>query len=185
MEILRALQIERREWENIRASLQKCADIGEFDSKINSRFTLVSESSLLVRNLIEMENKLLAYGYSTQEAAYVFTILASRAGERLGLIGELAQTFGSGYSWVRTGRLSSNETEKHHLKQMIFFKFFFPLGGDLRWDFNSPLVKVKLRIVFDKFFVWQNDPRIYIQDLRDYKAQLELLRSGLFEEKVD
>lgn len=159
-------------------------NIGEFHSKnhVNSRLTPVSEGPLLVRNLTEMENKLPTYGYFTPEAAYVFTTLASRAGERLGLKGKLAQPFGSGYSWVRTGWLdpnNPNRTKKQYVEQMVFFKLFFPLGGDLRWDFNSPVVKIKLKLVFDKFVAWQDTPRSYIQDVRNYKAQLEPLWLGL------
>src|ERR1700752_2087674 len=102
MEILRALQVAKREWGNIRVSLEMCGDIGEFDSKshVDINPNLLSEGSVLVGNLIGMDNKLPTYGYFTQEASYVFTYLGSRAGERLGLIGRLAQTFGRGYSWI-------------------------------------------------------------------------------------
>lgn len=198
----RALQIARKEWENIRVSLQKCGDIGEFDSKdyVNGGPALVSGDSLLLRSLIEMENKLPTYGYFTQEASYVFTALVSSAAERLGLTDELARTFGSGYSWIRTGWFEPKGTEKQHLikqviffklffeydyqwlcrlfclvRQMIFFKLFFPpLGRDF-WDFNSPLAKIKLKTVFDKFVAWQNVPESYIKYLRNYEAQLEML----------
>src|SRR6201993_1409189 len=150
----RALQIAKREWENIRVSLQKCGDIGEFNSKdyVNSMPALVSEGSLLVKNLIEMDNKLPTYGYFTQEASYVFTSLASKVAERLGLMSGMAQTFGRGYSWVRTGWFDSVGIEEQHLmKQVIFFKLFFPLGRDfINWDFNSPTVKKKLHLVFYK-----------------------------------
>ena len=42
MKIQRAIQIEGREWENIRVSLERCGDIREFDPKIyiNNRLTL-------------------------------------------------------------------------------------------------------------------------------------------------
>ncbi len=181
MEILRALQIARREWGNIKASLEMCGDIGEFDSKncVNSRVIHV-EGSYLVRNLIEMENKLPTYGYFTPEAAHVFTYLVSMAGERLGLMNELAQTFGSGYSWVRTGSFDLNAVERHHvIKQLFFFKIFFPLGGYFKWDFNSAVAKTKLKAVLYKFSVWQDSPSSYIQDVRDYKDLIEALLLGL------
>src|ERR1700758_784718 len=123
MEIQRALQIATKEWGNIKASLQMCGDIGEFDSKnyLNSSLA-ITEGLLLFRNLIEMENKLPTYGYFTQEASYVFTSLGSKAAERLGFTDELAQTFGRGYSWVRTGWFDSVGIEEQHLmKQVIFF----------------------------------------------------------------
>src|ERR1700737_5448855 len=50
-------------------------------------YEYITEGSLLIRNLLEMEKKLSPYGHFTQEAASVFTFLTSRAAERLGLIG--------------------------------------------------------------------------------------------------
>jgi hypothetical protein len=183
MEIIRAGKIARREWENIKASLETCGDIGEFHSKNHARSKpdslLVSDGLIPVMDLIDMENKFPMYGYFTPEAAYVFTDLASKAAGRLGLMGRLAWAFGNGYSLVRTGCLDSNVAEKHHLKQMVFFKLFFPIGGGFNWKFHSPLVKVKLETIFDKFVLWQNNPKNYVQDVRDCNAALEPLWHGL------
>jgi hypothetical protein len=182
MKILEAVQIAKREWGNIRVSLDKFGDIGEFDSKnyVNSNPNLLSEGSLLVRNLIEMESKLPKDGYFTQEAAYVFTTLALGGGERLGLIGRLAQTFGRGYSWVRTGWFDPYGIEEHHvIKQLFFVKVFFPLGGYFNWYFDSPEVKTKLSAVLHMFVGWQDNPRRYIEDVRRYRDQLEPLWRGL------
>ncbi len=182
MEILRALKIAVREWENIRVSLEMFGDIEDFDIKhhVNSTLAFLPGGLTLARKLIEMEGKLPTYGYLTQEAAYVFTFLASRAVERLGLIGGLAHTFGSGYSWVRTGCFDPSDIEKEHVvKQLFFLKIFFPLGGFFNWDFNSPVVKTKLMVLLNKFATWQDNPSSYLQDVRDYKEQLEPLWRGL------
>jgi hypothetical protein len=182
MEILEALHIAKREWGNIRVSLEKFGDIGEFDSKnyVNRNPNLLSEGSYLVRNLKKMENKLPKQGYLTQEAAYVFTTLASRAGERLGLVGRLAQTFGRGYSWVRTGWFDPYGVEEHQVvRQLFFMKIFFPLGGYFNWDFDSPEVKTKLRAILHIFAGWQDNPGRYIEDVRRYRDQLEPLWRGL------
>jgi len=183
MEIFNALRIEKREWGNIRVSLQACGDIGEFDSinHLQGNTPLMSRGLPLVRNLIEMENKLSKHGYFTRESAYVFSALASKAGERLGLKNGLAQTFGSGYSWVRTGCLDLNGKEGHKqiIKQLFFFKLFFPVGGFFNWDFDSPVVKKKMSLVFCKFVKWQNNPAIYFQDVREYREQIEPLWRGL------
>jgi hypothetical protein len=183
-EIQRAFQIATREWENIKASLETCGDIGEFQSKNHSRSKpdslLVSESLILVRNLIRMENKLPTCGYLTQEAAYAFIYLSSRAVERLGLKSGMAQIFGRGYSWVRTGWFDPCGIEEQHVvKQLFFMKIFFPLGGFFKWDFNSPSVKTKLKAILHKFVLWQDNPRTYIQDVRNYSAALEPLWLGL------
>ncbi|MER3447596.1 MAG: hypothetical protein C4291_12520 [Candidatus Dadabacteria bacterium] len=183
-EIKRALQIATREWENIKISLAGYGDIGEFHSKNHARSRLdsflVSEGLILVRNFIRMENKIPTYGYLTQEAAYAFTYLASRAAERLGLKGAMAQTFGRGYSWVRTGWFEPYRIEEHQLvKQIFFMKIFFPMGGFFKWDFDSPEVKTRLRAILHKFVMWQDNPRTYIEDIKNYGVYIEPLWRGL------
>lgn len=185
MEIGRAFQTARREWDNIRLSLEACGDIGEFDSKDFAGGG--SECLALFRNLNEMENKFAKHGYFTPEAAYVFSALASIAAEKLGLTDSPAQIFGSGYSWVRTGCFNLNccfdlnykEGQERLGKQLFFFKLFFPIGGDFNWDFNSPAAKAKIGLVFGKFIGWQDDPNSYSHDVRNYKAQLKPLLRGL------
>ena len=183
MDILRALQIAEREWENIGISLKNCGDIGESDPKdyLQADFVATHKDLPIFRNVIEMENKFSKHGYFTPEAAFVFSALASKAGERLGLKNDLAQTFGSGYSWVRTGSLALNGREGHKeiIKQLFFFKLFFPVGGFYNWDFSSPIVKRKLGLVFCKFRSWHDNPDSYIQDVRDCREQLEPLWHGL------
>jgi len=175
MEILRALRIARREWRNIKTSLERCGDIEKFDSKdyISGTINLVSEGSPQFRSFVEMENKLPTYGYFTEHAAFVFSTLASSAAERLGLIGRLAQSFGRGYSWVRTGWFDSKDIEDQHvIKQMIFFNLFFPCGENCRWDFNSEEVKIKMKTVFDKFVAWQDAPKSYFLDVTRYRGRI-------------
>ena len=77
---------------------------------------------------------------------------------------------------VRTGLFDQNGIEKQDIiKHLFFFKIFFPPRGFFNWDFNSPVVKTKLRSVLYKFVVGQDNPRRHIQDVRDYKDQLDLL----------
>ncbi len=175
MEIQRAIQIAKREWENIGTSLEMCGDIGEFDSKdyLNIRCAL-SENSPVVRNLIEMDNKFPTHRYLTPEAAYVFNILVSTAAERLGLIGESRQNFGRGYSLIRTSCFIPNGTEEERMKQLVFLKFFFPIRGGFNWKFHSPPVKVRLKTIFDKFVVCQCTSETYIENSRPYESQIGL-----------
>jgi hypothetical protein len=182
MEIEKAFQLAKREWENIRSSLQMCGDVGEFDPRL---FTNNGPDSLLLfRNIVEMESKLPTCGYYTKEASYVFTALATMAGIRLGLSDDLAQDFGRGYSLVRTGWIGSDYTkrcEDHQLvKQLFFYKLFFPFGAHSNtWDFGSHVVLTKLRLIFDTFMAWQHAPRSYVQDVREYGIQLDSLWHGL------
>ena len=179
MEKQRAVQIAKREWGNIRLSLQACGDIGElvgvqlvakFNRKANIepanfsfpqspiRVSKSNKNSLFVRDLIDMDYKLYrlpTYGYFTPEAAHVFTALTTRAVKRLGLRERTAKTFGRGYSLVRTGCLDSNGTEEEHEQQMLFFRTFFPVGGGFNWDFNSPLAKKKLKLIFHRLLASQ------------------------------
>lgn len=181
MEIIRALQIARREWGNIKSSLEMCGDIGELDSgnPINSRLTEI-KGSRLIENLVGMENKFQTYGYFTREAAYVFSALVSVAAERLGLVGGLAETFGNAYSWVRTGWFDLDHAGKQQvIKQLFFVKIFFPLGGYFKLDFNSRGSKTKLRAVFSIYIKWQDNANSYTQDITSHKDQLEPLLFGL------
>lgn len=182
MKIEEALQIVEREWLNIRTSLEGCGDIGKFDS--NNIINNIGPGWLsLINNIIEMEYKFPNYGYSTRQAAYVFAALASKAGERLGLRDRLSQTFGNGYSWIRTGWFDMNGgmEERYIVKQIFFLKLFFPLGGGdfVGWDFKSPAAMTKMKLVFDTFTEWQNNPWSYVQDIREYGNQIEAIRRGL------
>jgi hypothetical protein len=90
MEILRALQIARGEWIHIKTSLEMCGDIGKLhysnnNTRNKSAILVASDGLSLVRNFIEMENKLPIYGYYTPEAAYVFTTFVSKTGKSLDL----------------------------------------------------------------------------------------------------
>ena len=88
------------------------------------------------------------------EAANVFATLASKAGVTLGLCESLASKFGCGYSLVRTSCLDQNclnDLQRHVLKQLFFFKIFYPLGGFFDWDFDSPAEMLKLKLVFSMF----------------------------------
>jgi len=178
LNIEKAIQIGEREWENIRTSLEACGDIGEF--RITDEIIDTSEDSLLTRSIMGMDGRFLTHGYFTQEAACAFKTLASRAGKRLGLPCKLAQDFGSGYSWVRTGWFDTSSMERQSvIRQLFFFRIFFPMGGYFDWDFNSSVVKAKLKLVFSKFIEWQNNSEDYTRDVREYKGQLESLCHGL------
>ncbi len=183
MDVQTELQISKREWENIKVSLEMCGDIGQFNLKRH-----VNRNPDLVENLIVMENKVLVYDYRTLEAAYVFAELASKAVEKLGLVGEFAKTFGSGYSWVRTGwfdlrwiDLSGNTRLKDYVvNQVLFFRLFFKSNDcDFGWDFDCPEVRRKFKLIFDKFYMWQDNPAMHVEDFVCYKSELVPIWQGL------
>ncbi len=185
MLVQNALEIANREWENIRTSLEECGDIGVFDYEAplyTNGASEIDKSPSLVTSLIEMDNKLRKCGYFTTDAAKVFAALASKAGVKLGLCESLAPKFGCGYSLVRTSCLdvnSLNDLQRHVLKQLFFFKVFYPLGGFFDWDFDSPAEMLKLKLVFHMFTCWQQRPESYNQDLTDFGAHLVPLLRGL------
>ena len=87
--IEKAIKIAISKWDNIRRSLKKCGDIGELapedvvtDDPI---LRLTKKFLILISSLIEMDKKLLKYGYRIPETADVFTVLATEASERLAL----------------------------------------------------------------------------------------------------
>lgn len=166
--INQALEIMRREWENVRDSFEMCGDIGGFNPEDfgTSKWLFNQGFEWLVSNVIEMDKKIAQFGYATPEALSVFTVLASRAAEKLGFNKELAFGFGIGYSFVRTGLLVHNKLGP---TQAIFCKMFFPLGMGFSWNFDSSLVKVKLKTIFDGFRSWQENPQIYVQDFTRFQ----------------
>lgn len=174
-------RIAEREWEKIRQSLERCGDIGKIEYNGFRRIDMDGgpRRLRLAKNVSGMDEKLRRYGYFTEEAAFVYSYLVANAAERLGLIGKLAQTFGRGYSWVRTGWFDMRDIEKQHVvKQMIFFNVFFGGDEDLNWDFSSVVVKIKLKIIFEEFVKWQHKPSSYIKDVNFYRNQLENLLSS-------
>ncbi len=189
MDKLSVFRIVGREWANVRTSLERCGDIGRFSQEGSIDGTSKGnyvDGLRLAENVIGMENKLESYGYFSEEAAFVYSYLASIAAERLGLRGKLGQSFARGYSWVRTGWFDTRDIENQDVvKQMIFLntffpidEIFFPVSGDFNWDFNSLVVKIKLKIIFDEFLKWQDVPKSYFKDVRKYRNQLENLLSS-------
>ncbi|HSE83393.1 MAG TPA: hypothetical protein VLB01_02455 [Thermodesulfobacteriota bacterium] len=159
----RVNQIARKEWGNLRHCFEMCGDIGDFNLKDlrSSNEIFRQKYEWFKSNAIEMDKKIPQFGYATPEALNVFTILASRAAEKLGFNKGLAFAFGTGYGFVRTGLLLGNRLEP---AQAIFCKLFFPLERGFEWDFDSSVVKTKLKAVFDGFRSWQENPQIYVQD---------------------
>jgi len=178
MEIRAVAQIARREWENMTVSLEDFGDIGKFDIEYH-----IFDNPNLIKHLIETANKVHSYDYLTLDAASVSTELAYKAAERLGLKGHIASSFAGGYSWVRTGWFDLMWTdfkdiydlEQHLVKQIFFFKIFFPKFVDLSWCFDSTSVIENFSAVYHRFVGWQNNPEGYVNDYRLYKEQIELM----------
>ncbi|MGE5444406.1 MAG: hypothetical protein ACM3SR_07365 [Ignavibacteriales bacterium] len=181
----KALGIARREWANIRLSLELCGDIGEFREEdfmvgIIEEDVIIKEPILsptksvsgyaptfypmyLIRNLTLMGMKFSDYGYKTVEALYVFIELTIKAVERIGLVGTFSAGFGSGYGYVRTGWIGEKGRAE---EREIFFKMFFKGCKNYDWDFNSTSVKERLKQIFDKFMAWQKDPKLYETEVK-------------------
>jgi hypothetical protein len=126
-----------------------------------------------------MENKLPKYGYATQEALNIFTVLATVAAKKLGLDKEFAYAFGIGYASVRTGLLAYYSPDPKHV---LFNKLFFPFGAvKYQWDLNAQidpsLMRKKLEIVFDRFRGWQDNPKLYKDDLTLFQNMGEIWRA--------
>jgi len=176
----KAIHIAEREWEGLRRSFEMCGDIGDFNFENikNHRWLVGKEYESFISSLTEMNRKLSQYGYATPEALDVSIVLASIATEKLGLKNELALAFGMGYGFVRTGFISYYRADP---KQILFYKMFFPLGRawDLRCDIYlnlyPNLIKKKLKIVFEKFKSWQDNPKLYEQDYIQFLQGIEMI----------
>lgn len=184
--LVKAIQIAKREWENLRVSLALCGDIGEFSEKdfmigtieedVIIRQPLISPTMSVsgyapsfypmyfVKNLLAMDEKFAERGYKTTEALYVFIELATKAVERLGLVGTFSMGFGAGYGNVRTGWIAE---KGQPLERDIFFQMFFKgKKKDYDWDFHWTSVRETLKEIFDKFVSWQNDPKLYKKEVK-------------------
>ncbi|MBI4228245.1 MAG: hypothetical protein HY693_00845, partial [Deltaproteobacteria bacterium] len=182
----RALEIAKREWENIGLSLKLCGDIGEFSQEdfmigIIDEDVIIREPEIsptksvsfyaptfypmyFIRNLISMDEKMEERGYKTVEALYVFVEFANKAAERLGLIGTFSMGFGAGYGSVRTGWIAEKGLP---VERDIFFRMFFKgTRKNYDWEFFWTSVGEKLKTIFDKFLAWQNDQRLYQREVK-------------------
>lgn len=164
-----AKQILRKEWDTLRIYFNDCGDIGEFklEDLVNSSWVRGKEEALIGKTL-KMYESFPKNGYASAEAFSVFTILVSSAAEKAGLSKEIAHSFGLGFGFVRTGFISHSELEP---KQMIFYKFFFPLGSVANnyLDFEPSFVKPKIKALFERFKRWDDCPESYLDDYTAYK----------------
>jgi hypothetical protein len=182
----KAIQIARREWENVKVSLELCGDIGEFQEKdfmigtieedVIIREPLISPTKSVsgyaptfypmyfVKNLLAMEEKFAQHGYKTTEALYAYIELATKAAERLGLVGTFSMGFGAGYANVRTGWIAEKGLP---VERELFFQMFFKgKKVDYDWDFHWNSVRERLKLIFDKFLSWQKDPKLYKKEVK-------------------
>src|SRR5574341_757291 len=176
----KAIQIAKREWGNIRLSLNLCGDIGEFSEEdfmigiieedVIIREPLISPTKsvsgyaptfypmYLLGNVVIMEKKLPEYGYKTVEALYVFIELVTKAAERVGLVGKFSIGVGSGYGYVRTGWIGEKGTTE---ERDIFYQMFYKGRVDYYWNFHWTSVRKRLKLIFTRFMAWQNNPKLY------------------------
>ncbi len=177
------IRVALEEWEKIRTSLSEIGDIGDLDlePELSFRPSRGYNGIYLVNSLNRFSAEFSEKGYFTPEAAYVYVNLAGYAGARLGLEDNFAESFGSGYSWVRTGFFDVYYAEDHRsiIKQLLFFQTFYPIEGDFHWTFESGEAKDKLKRVFAGFLLWQENPAEYVKGLRHFREKLEPLRRGL------
>lgn len=55
----------------------------------------------------------------------------------------------------------------------MFLRIFIALGGCFEWDFNSPVLKTKLKVILNKFITWQENPDSDLQYVINYNSQQE------------
>ena len=164
-----AKRILKKEWDTLRLYFDKCGDIGEFKfEELMNSSPVSGEEEVLIGKTISMYESFPKCGYASPEAFSVVTILASNAAEKVGLSKESARSFGLGFGFVRTGSISPADLEP---KQLIFYKLFFPLGAVANnyLDFEPSLVKPKIKALSERFKLWDNCPKSYLDDYTVYK----------------
>lgn len=182
----RAIQIAKREWGNVGTSLKLCGDIGEFDQEdfmigVIEEDVIIREPTIsptksvsfyaptfypmyFVDNLLIMDEKIPEYNHKTVEALYVYIELATKAVERLGLIGIFSMGFGSGYGNVRTGWIAEKGLPEE--RKFFFNRFFKDQKVDYNWDSHMNSVCERFKEIFDKFMEWQNNPELYHKETK-------------------
>ncbi|MCY3986815.1 MAG: hypothetical protein OXF23_07250 [Candidatus Dadabacteria bacterium] len=185
-EIVRAEEIAREEWENIRVSLALCGDTGDFcgddfmlrtisgetiareplgsPTKSVSLYSPTYYPMYFVKNLHKFQEKFPQNGYATTEALYVYVELVTAAVKRLGLEGTLAMGFASGYANVRTGWIAEKGLAE---ERAVFSEMFFSdRPKNHEWDFHWTSVRQKLGEIYEKFIDWQSSPSLYLDESR-------------------
>ena len=175
------LAIGRKEWNNIRKSLELCGDIGEFNAddfmvgtieedvimrspkisptKSVSVYAPTFYPMYFIKNLIIMDEKFEDKGYRTTEALYSFIELATRAADKLGLRGNISMAFGAGYGNVRTGWIAEKGMQR---ERELFEKMFFEgKFKQYEWDFHWTSVQISLKRIYEKFISWQADEALH------------------------
>ncbi len=102
-------------------------------------------------------------GYSSPDAFFLLTVLASEGAERLGLSKETTFSFDMGYGFVKTGFISCHFLEP---KQLILYRMFYPLGVSINkfWELEPTVMKEKLRDVYKRFLKWDGNPEDFRSD---------------------
>jgi len=185
-ELNMALQIAEREWEKIRTSLELCGDIGKFDkedfmvgiidedvivrqplsnpTKSVSVYSPTYYPMYFLMNVLIMEDKFEDMKYNSLEAMYVYIELATKAVTRLGLEGNLAMGFGTGYAYVRTGWIGEKGWDEE--REIFHGEFFKGRTIDYNWEFIWNSVKEKIEGIFNKFSEWKDNPEIYNKETK-------------------
>ncbi len=172
-----AMEIARREWSKISASLELCGNAGEFDPEsfmvgvidgdvIIKKPLMCATKSVdtnsptyypmyFVKNLLEMDALMPERGYKNPQSLYCHIELVTKAVENLGLSGTIAVGFACGYAVARTGWIA----EKGLLEEREFFlkTFFEDLEKTHEWNPKWKSVQNRLKKIFDKFAEWQKN----------------------------
>ncbi len=194
-ELNKALVIAQREWEKIRISLEFCGDIGGFDkedfmvgiieedvivrqplsnpTKSVSGYSPTFYPMYFLKNVLLMDEKFEDMGYNTLEAMYVYIELATKAVSRLGLTGNLAMGFGSGYAYVRTGWIAEKGWAEE--REIFHSQFFKGRTIDYNWEFISTSVKERIDKIYNKFNGWKENPDIYKKETRSVAKVIPMM----------
>jgi len=194
-ELNKALVIAQREWGKIRISLEFCGDIGDFDkedfmvgiieedvivrqplsnpTKSVSGYSPTFYPMYFLKNVLLMDEKFEDMGYNTLEAMYVYIELATKAVSRLGLSGNLAMGFGSGYAYVRTGWIAEKGLAEE--REIFHSQFFKGRTIDYNWEFIWNSVKERMDSIYNRFNGWKENPDIYKKETKSVAKVIPMM----------
>lgn len=162
------LKLAERLWEEIRSSLSKCGDVGDF----NAQELELSDIPRVIWNdrpvlPLSLLHRLGELKVEINEVFWnVYEALVILAAKRLGFKTRMAIVFADALTCIRTHMVGGHKTEAEQCIAQEIFLSKIPFEAE--WDPDSPNVKEQILIIYNKFNEWQVDPILYKKEIEGF-----------------
>lgn len=164
----RELEFATRVWEEIRASLVLCGDIGDFHPDYfeleDMPRVMWKERPVLPLSIIRREMEL---GGAINEVYWnVYEAISIAAALRLGFTGDLAVAFGDALTCLRTGIVAGHGTLAEQCIAQDIFMTRVEYGTP--WDTDYEPIRSQLREIYLRFKAWEADPEAHKREREEF-----------------